>query len=59
MKKRYITGTSLLYLTTILWGSAFIPQKWLLSIGFPPLYMNSFRFMFAILLIPFLHKKIS
>lgn len=51
MTQKNSTGTSLLYLATFLWGSAFIAQKWLLSLGFSPLYMNAFRFIFVFLLI--------
>lgn len=48
LKRRDRTGSGLLYLTALLWGSTFMFQKLLLGAGIPPFYMVALRFSFVL-----------
>lgn len=50
-----ILGTLLLHTAAFLWGFSFIPQKILITTGFPPFYTTAFRFSFILLI--FFHFK--
>ena len=52
-------GTLLLHMVAFLWGFSFIPQKMLVTAGFPPFYTIALRFSFIFLLFIFFRKQIK
>lgn len=55
-KKNLFLGTLLLNITAFLWGTSFIPQKYLITVGIPPFYMIAFRFSLISLLFFFIRR---